>query len=104
MSVSQNHFLSHHCIARQDREARKIRAVFNGSAKASKEDLPLNNCLELGDNYMPPLFNMPLYFRLQGIGITVDIEKTFLQTKIKESDRDALRFLWFDGLPNQTLK
>ena len=92
------HFLSHHGIVRRDRETTKLRVVFDGSAKSSKEDLSLNDCLELGDNYMPPLFDTLLRFRLHGIGITADIEKAFLQIEIKESDRDALRFLWFDDI------
>ena len=71
-------------------------AVFDRSAKTSKDDLSLNECLELGDNYMPPLFDTLLRFRLHCIAITTDIEKAFLQIEIKESDRDPLRFLWFD--------
>ena len=71
---------------------------FDGSAKSSKKDLSLNDCLELGDNYMPPLFDTLIRFRLHGIGITADMEKAFLQIEIKESDRDALRFLWFDDI------
>ena len=92
------HFLSHHGVVRRDRETTKLRVVFDGSAKSSKDDLSLNECLELGDNYMPPLFDTLLRFRLHCIAITADIEKTFLQIEIKESDRNALRFLWFDDI------
>ena len=92
------HFLSHHSIARQDQDTTKLCVVFDGSAKSSKEDLSLNDCLELGDKYLPLLFDRLLRFCLHDIGITADIKKAFLQIGIKESDRDALRFIWFDDI------
>ena len=47
---------------------------------------------------MPPLFDTLLCFCVHDIGITADTKKAFLQIEIKESDRDALRFLWFDNI------
>ena len=46
---------------------------------------------------MPQIFDNLLRFRSHGIAITADIEKAFLQVEIRESDRDALRFLWFEN-------
>ncbi|XP_065064703.1 uncharacterized protein LOC135690935 [Rhopilema esculentum] len=99
------HFMSHHGVIRRDRETTKLRVVFDGSAKSHKEALSLNECLELGDNYMPPLFDTLLRFRSHAIAITADIEKAFLQIEIDDKDRDALRFLWYDDIskPNPTV-
>ncbi|XP_065065426.1 uncharacterized protein LOC135691495, partial [Rhopilema esculentum] len=99
------HFMSHHGVIRRDRETTKLRVVFDGSAKSHKEALSLNECLELGDNYMPPLFDTLLRFRSHAIAITADIEKAFLQIEIDEKDRDTLRFLWYDDIskPNPTV-
>ena len=47
---------------------------------------------------MRPLFDTLLRFRLHCIAITADIEKALLPIEIKESDKDALRFLWFDDI------
>ena len=90
--------LSHFCVVRADRETTKLRIVFDGSAKSDKESFSLNECLEVGTNYMPLLFDTQIRFRSQAIGITADIEKTFLQVEIDESDRDVLRFLWYDDV------
>ena len=68
----------------------------SSSAKANNESLSFNDRLELGDNFIPPLFDNIFRFRLHLIAITADIEKTFLQVGIKNDDRDYLRFLWFD--------
>ena len=90
------HFLCHFGVIRSDRETTKLRIVFDGSAKSNKSSLSLNDRLEIGDNHMPLLFDTLIRFRSHPIVLTADIEKAFLQVGIHESDRDNLRFLWFD--------
>ena len=90
------HFLCHFGVIRSDRETTKLRIVFDGSAKSNKSSLSLNDRLEIGDNHMPLLFDTLIRFRAHPIVLTADIEKAFLQVGIHESDRDNLRFLWFD--------
>ena len=51
-----SHFLPHHGVIRQDKETTKLRVVFGGSAKATKDDVSLNDCLEKGPNLVPHLF------------------------------------------------
>ena len=90
------HFLCHFGVIRSDRETTKLRIVFDGSAKSNKSSLSLNDRLDIGDNHMPLLFEILLRFRAHPVVLTADIEKAFLQVGIHESDRDNLRFLWFD--------
>ena len=52
------YYSPHHAVIRKDRETTKVRVVYDGSAKASKEELSLNDCLETGDNYIPHIFDM----------------------------------------------
>ncbi|XP_044184801.1 uncharacterized protein LOC122964943 [Acropora millepora] len=92
----QVYFSPHHAVIRKDRETTKVRIVYDGSAKSSKEELSLNDCLETGDNYIPHIFDMLASFRNNPVGLTADIEKAFLMVSIKEEDRNMLRFLWFD--------
>ena len=90
------HYSPHHAVVRKDRQTTKVRVVYDGSAKSSKQDRSLNDCLEVGDNYIPLIFDMLLNFRWNTVGLTADIEKAFLMVGIQEQDRDMLRFLWFD--------
>ena len=92
------HFLSHHGVVRNDRETSKLRVVFDASAKSSKQSLSLNDCLETGPNFVPPLFDTLINFRTHSVALTADIEKAFLQISIQEEDRNKLRFLWFEGI------
>ena len=48
----------HHAVVRKDRETAKVRIVYDGSAKNSKEERSLNDCLEVGDNHIPHIFDM----------------------------------------------
>ena len=68
----------------------KVRTVCNGSAKNSKKERPLNDCLEVGDNHIPHMLDMLTKFRWNAVGLTADIEKAFLMVGIKQEDRDML--------------
>ena len=98
-SGNRVNYLPHHPVIRGDKDTTKACVVYDGSAKNSKEEKSLNDCLEIGPNYTPHVFDTA-YFRWNSIGVTADIEKAFLRIGIKSSDRDALRFLWFDD-PNE---
>ena len=102
---SDAHFLCHFGVVRSDRQTTKLRVVFDGSAKSGQTDLSLNDRLEIGENYMPLLFDTLVHFRTHKVALTADIEKAFLQIGISEEDRNVLRFLWFDdaGKDNPTI-
>ena len=92
------HFLPHHCVVRQDHDTTKVRIVFDGSARETKETPSLNDLLAQGENFMPHLFDTVIRFRSHTIGLTGDLQQAFHQISINEADRDFLRFLWFDNL------
>ena len=96
--LEPGHFLPHHAVVRKDKETTKVRVVFDGSAKSSKEDLSLNDCLERGPNLVPHLFDTIVKFRGYPVGLIADIEKAFHQILISPDDRKMLRFLWFDDI------
>jgi hypothetical protein len=47
------HFSPHHAVIRKERETTKVRIVYDGSAKSSKKEQSLNDCLETGTNHIP---------------------------------------------------
>ena len=69
--------------------------MYDGSAKNCKDEHSLNDCLEVGENYIPHIFKMLTSFRWNSVALTANIEKAFLMVGIKSDDRDMLRFLWF---------
>ena len=93
---TRSHYLPHLAVVRKDRETTKVRVVYDGSAKASKKERSLNDCLQTGPNRLPHVFNMIANFRKNIVGLTADIEKAFLMVGIQDDQRDFLRFLWFD--------
>ena len=90
------HYSPHHPVIRQDKDTTKIRIVYDGSAKPESQERSLNDCLEIGPNFIPHLFDMLIRFRSNPIALTADIEKAFLMVGIKADHKDMLRFLWFD--------
>ena len=50
-------YLPHHAVIWRDRETTKLRNVYDGSAKHAECTHSLNDWLETGPNYTPPLFD-----------------------------------------------
>lgn len=91
--TSQNYYLPHMAVIREDRKTTKARVVYDGSAKASKQEKSLNDCLQTGPNHLPHVFNMLANFRKNLVGLTADIEKAFSMVGIQKDHQDFLRFL-----------
>jgi len=97
-TIGETHYLPHHCVIRNDKSTTKCRVVFDASAKVPG-GTSLNDCLYKGPNLTPLLYDILLYrFRTKAIALIADIAKAFLMVSIAESDRDYLRFLWFDDV------
>ena len=90
VKVEGTHYSPHHAVVCKDCETTKVCIVYDGSAKNSKEGRSLNDCLQIGDNYIPHIFNMLAKFRWNAIGRTTDIQKSVLIVGIKPEDRDML--------------
>ena len=97
-SSEKTHYLCHHSVVRKDHYTTKLRIVFDGSAKSEPNQLSLNDCLQLDENYMPSLFDTLIRFRVHPVAMSADIEKAFLQIEINPADSDSLRLLWFDDI------
>ncbi|XP_015772177.1 PREDICTED: uncharacterized protein LOC107350464 [Acropora digitifera] len=96
-------YLPHHAIIREDKQTTKTRVVIDASVKDSN-GVSLKSCLEPGPALQPDLVGILLRFRKNHVGIMGDIEKMFLQIRLKEEDRDSHWYLWRDLDPKATPK
>ena len=101
IEVGKTHYLSHHPVLRQDKDTTKVRIVYNASAKSSS-GTSLNSCLYPGPCLLKTVAEILARFRLYPIALTADIEKAFLMIGIHPSDRDVLRFLWYEDAKSET--
>ena len=74
----------------------KLRVVYDASAKATADSPSLNECLNPGPTLQNRLFHVLTRNRARCVALCGDIKQAFLQIRIREEERDALRFLW-DG-------
>ena len=92
--ANKEFYLPHKPVFREGAETTKLRVVSDASAKPSRESLLLNECLGKGPPLQNLLWKILIRNRFKPCAITADIQKAFLQIKIRESDRGALRFRW----------
>ena len=67
-------YLAHRPIVREDREAMKIRPVFDGSARATAESPSLNDVLHTGPNLLSLIYDVLIRFILRKIVVMADIK------------------------------
>ena len=84
-------YLPHHHVLHPAKPG-KIRIVFDCAAKFRGVSLN-NQCLQ-GPDLTNKLIDVLLRFRQFRFGIMADIESMYLQVRIPDKDRNALRFLW----------
>ncbi|XP_028407544.1 uncharacterized protein LOC114530162 [Dendronephthya gigantea] len=84
--IGNEFYIPHKPVIRESAESTKLRVVYDASARAYADAPSLNDCLNAG----PPLQN-----RLWDVLVRMRFHPVaFLQVRIKEADRDALRFHW----------
>ena len=92
-------FLPHRPVIRQNAESTKLRVVYDASAK-SESGCSLKDCLEKGSSLQNKLWDILIRTRFRPVILYADIEKAFLQIRIKEKERESLKFHWVKNLTN----
>ena len=85
-------YMPHKPVVRKQATTTKVRMVHDASSKL--EDVSLTQCLYIGPNLQPLLFDILARMRIHPIWIIGDVKQAFLQISIAPQDRDALRFLY----------
>ena len=86
-------YLPHHGVVHA-RKPGKVRVVFDCAARY--KGVCLNDLLLQGPNQTNSLMDVLMRFRLEKVAFTADIQSMFNQVRVPDSDRDLLRFLWWE--------
>ena len=89
---------------RESAESTKLRIVYDAWARTNENSPSLNECLNPGPPLQNQLWNVLVRARFHPVLITGDLKQAFLQVRIQEMDRDALRFHWFKDLQTKTIE
>jgi hypothetical protein len=85
-------YLPHHPVFHPQKPG-KVRVVFDCSAKYGNTSL--NDQLLQGPDLTNSLVGVLTRFREHPVAFMSDVEAMFYQVRVRPSDRDALRFLWW---------
>ncbi|TNN04988.1 Gag-Pol polyprotein, partial [Schistosoma japonicum] len=85
-------YLSHYPVT-NPKKPEKLRTVLDCAAKHN--GVSLNDLLYQGVDTTANLVGILLRFRRESIAVSADIEEMFMQVKVPDFDRGALRFLWW---------
>ena len=87
-------YIPHKPVVRATAESTKLCIVYDTSARAFDGAPSLNDCLHAGPPLQNKLWNVLVRGHFNPVAITGDLQKAFLQVRIRESDCDAMRFHW----------
>ena len=82
-------YLPHHAVPKKIKSLRVVFDTYKGHSLNS-------SCLQ-GPKFTSDLFDVFLSFRQYNYAIMADIQHRYNQVRIPESDRDSLRFLWYNN-------
>ena len=90
---SKEFYMPHRAVIRESAESTKLCVVYDASVK-SESGFSLNYCLEKGPPLQNKLWDILIRTKFQPVVICGNIEIGFLQIRIRENERNCLRFHW----------
>ena len=85
-------YMPHGALIRENAESTKLRVVYDASARAHDGVPSLNECLHTGPPLQNELWSIIVRNRFHHIAVAGDMRKAFQQIRVKEAERDAVRF------------
>ena len=99
---SEVFYLPMHAMRKETSSTRKVRVVFDISAKTAS-GTSLNDHLLIGSTVHSSIIDVPLHFRHYWVALTTDISWMYRAVLLPEHQRDLHQFLWRED-PQQPLK
>jgi hypothetical protein len=96
-------YIPHRHVIRESAQTTKMRIVYDASARESPESPSLNDCLYPGPALQNKLWDVLVQQRAHPVAISGDIKQAFLQIRVRESERNALRFHWKSNVDAKVL-
>ncbi|XP_055584795.1 uncharacterized protein LOC129737660 [Uranotaenia lowii] len=96
---TQQYYLPHHAVIREDSSTTKVRVVFDASCK-SGSGKSLNDVLMVGAVIQDDLRSIILRTRINPVLLIADIQKMYRQILVDERDTPLQRILWRSS-PNE---
>ena len=84
-------YLPHRAVVREA-ETTKLRIVYDAPTRAHSNAPSLNECLHAGPQLQNKLWSVLIRNRFHAVAVAGDLRKAFLQLRIREMERDVLRF------------
>ena len=75
----------------------KVRVVSDASSQACSGAITLNEAIHCGDSLLADLADTLMTYRLYNVTVNADIRHAYLNIGLNPADRDAFRFLWYEG-------
>ena len=97
-------YLPHRAVVRENAESTKLRIVYDASARAHDNAPSLNECLYTGPPLQNQLWSVITRNRFHAVAVAGDLQKAFLQVRVCEAERDALRFHWIVDLQSTEIE
>ena len=82
----------------------KVRIVYDALAKASDKPPSLNDCLETGPPLQNHLWSVLTRNRFYAVAVAGDLRQPFLQVRVKDEDRNALKIRWLDDTESNEIE
>ena len=102
--VGREYYMPHRAVIKESAETTKLRVVYDCSARGEKGSPSLNDCLEPGPALQNKLWDVLVRGRFHSVVLAGDMRKAFLQVRIREEERDALRFFWLKDLDSSEIQ
>ena len=91
-------YLPHRAVVRENAESTKVRVVYDASARAHNNAPSLNECLYTGPPLQNQLWSVITRNGFHAVAVAGDLQKAFLQVRVREAERDVLPFHWIVDL------